>query len=926
MAPAPTAPRNLKLTVESSTSIKASWTKPLKINGVFKRYVVMYGLSKDSLSKSFYSFTTEYSLAPLDEFTTYYVQVHAETSVTGLSSDIISARTNEDAPSSAPIIDRKETKAEDAHTIRVKWNEIAKEDQNGFILGYAVLYKEKGQQNSFRLNTTSTDTIIRRLKPYTEYCIQVQGFTKAGESPFSPCFDVRTLDKGPSQPLNVQVQAVSSVSILVKWDAPAHPNGEIKEYIIFYGTSYDVQTNERKVTGSSPELTPSAAPRNFQVNSSSSLALDISWGAIPIEKRNGKLLGYYIYYRVDGSAVEYNKTVGPDKLSDQLTGLEFTTYVIRIAGYTVAGVGLSTRSMSQQPKAGSPGSPKDFRAQVITANEVDLTWKEPVNSNGIVRFYYIKIYNTETGLQFGKLINESAFKQSNMQQHNKLISDLKYFTDYTFTIQAVTVKPGEMANATARTEEGVPSQPRDVAKKLEKGEISVTVTWKDPKDHNGIITMYTVYFEGKRAYDPSFTDNHEIVSGNTSRSTEIGIAMLKPGTEYSIYVKAKTVKGYGAESDRVWLKRPSKRPPPPKRPQVVEADVTTTTITISLSPSNDTNGEIIRHQIIVEMLETARARRETTTLPGNIYGFEEAETNGDRFYIAAMFERRKLPAEFVLGNGKTYGGYENVPLKPGTRYKVRHQIIVEMLETARARRETTSLPVNIYDFEEAETNGDRFYIAAMFERRKLPAEFVLGNGKTYGGYENVPLKPGTRYKVYVRGVTERDGAVSQYAVGCFFFQKWLYGEPAAISLPETECVVDVLFLTNHGKLEGNKIDESPVVKEGDNMVGVIAGVLGVLILIVIAIIAFHLYQRSNRPPNANLNVESQNEEFELRRSNARVTTVESDQTQENLTLVPVGVTTQLMVSESNEHHILETEESSLRRNRPVFTRNDGAFE
>ncbi|XP_022804808.1 uncharacterized protein LOC111342028 isoform X2 [Stylophora pistillata] len=58
-------------------------------------------------------------------------------------------------------------------------------------------------------------------------------------------------------------------------------------------------------------------------------------------------------------------------------------------------------------------------------------------------------------------------------------------------------------------------------------------------------------------------------------------------------------------------------------------------------------------------------------------------------------------------------------------------------------------------------------------------------------------------------------------------------------------------------------DELPVVKEGDNMVGVIAGVLGVLILIVIAIIASHLYQRSNRPPNANLNVESQKKEFEM---------------------------------------------------------------
>ena len=84
-----------------------------------------------------------------------------------------------------------------------------------------------------------------------------------------------------------------------------------------------------------------------------------------------------------------------------------------------------------------------------------------------------------------------------------------------------------------------------------------------------------------------------------------------------------------------------------------------------------------------------------------------------------------------------------------------------MLGTARARRETSALPEYIYGFKEAQTNGDRFYIAAVFERRKLPVEFVLGNGKTYGGYENAPLKPGTRYKVHVRGVTERNGVSTQ---------------------------------------------------------------------------------------------------------------------------------------------------------------------
>ena len=84
------------MTVESSTVIKASWTAPLKLNGVFKRYVLRYGLSKDSINKQVYLTTTEYLLAPLDEFSTYYVQVHAETAVSGPASSILSAKTKED--------------------------------------------------------------------------------------------------------------------------------------------------------------------------------------------------------------------------------------------------------------------------------------------------------------------------------------------------------------------------------------------------------------------------------------------------------------------------------------------------------------------------------------------------------------------------------------------------------------------------------------------------------------------------------------------------------------------------------------------------------------------------------------------------------------------------------------------------------------
>ena len=92
-------------------------------------------------------------------------------------------------------MDAQETRAEDAHTIRVKWNEINKRDQNGIILGYNVYYNAKGQLQAF-LVTTATNTIITGLKPFTEYCIKVTGYTKVGDSPEGNCFFVKTADSG----------------------------------------------------------------------------------------------------------------------------------------------------------------------------------------------------------------------------------------------------------------------------------------------------------------------------------------------------------------------------------------------------------------------------------------------------------------------------------------------------------------------------------------------------------------------------------------------------------------------------------------------------------------------------------------------------------------------------------------------------------
>ena len=91
------------------------------------------------------------------------------------------------------------TKAEDAHTIRVVWEEIPEKDQNGIITGYTVFYNETGQSQYFSENATASQTSasIGGLKPFTKYCIKVAGYTKVGRSPLTdPCYEVETLQKG----------------------------------------------------------------------------------------------------------------------------------------------------------------------------------------------------------------------------------------------------------------------------------------------------------------------------------------------------------------------------------------------------------------------------------------------------------------------------------------------------------------------------------------------------------------------------------------------------------------------------------------------------------------------------------------------------------------------------------------------------------
>ena len=97
-----------------------------------------------------------------------------------------------------------------------------------------------------------------------------------------------------------------------------------------------------------------------------------------------------------------------------------------------------------------PSAPTKFSGKVLSDKEILITWEEPVNANGIIRSYHIRVYDTKSGREaFGKIVT----KEGNNGQ-SLLVSNLKPYTNFNFTIQAKTIEPGEMVYFTAKTLEG----------------------------------------------------------------------------------------------------------------------------------------------------------------------------------------------------------------------------------------------------------------------------------------------------------------------------------------------------------------------------------------------------------------------------------------------------------------------------------------
>ncbi|KAI4815251.1 hypothetical protein KUCAC02_005404, partial [Chaenocephalus aceratus] len=239
-------PQDVLLEPTSPQSIKVSWKPPQKHlqNGVIRGYQVGYREYSPGGSHQFTILSLDTSgdtmesimLDNLKKFTQYSVVVQAANRAgTGPSSQQVVVKTLEDVPSRSPENVLAVAKAPEV--ISLSWMPLSRDDLNGNLQGYRVIYWANlpdGELGEIRNVTTNQPSLeLDGLEKYTNYSIPGVSLHQRGDGVRSEQIYVRTKEDVPGPPAGVKAAAASGSVVFVSWLPPLKFNGIIRKYIVF---------------------------------------------------------------------------------------------------------------------------------------------------------------------------------------------------------------------------------------------------------------------------------------------------------------------------------------------------------------------------------------------------------------------------------------------------------------------------------------------------------------------------------------------------------------------------------------------------------------------------------------------------------------------------------------------------------------------
>uniref|UniRef100_A0A3B3Z0A9 protein-tyrosine-phosphatase n=1 Tax=Poecilia mexicana TaxID=48701 RepID=A0A3B3Z0A9_9TELE len=373
---------------------------------------------------------------------------------------------------------------------------------------YIIQYRAKGPDSKYETvdSITTTRYSIGGLYPNTEYEIRVSAFNSIGQGPPSARVEARTGEQAPaSPPRNVQAQVISENTVMVRWEEPEEPNGQVKGYRVYYtmdpsrainewqihnvqdsvittiqnlvtSETYTIQVLAFTSVGDGPFSDPvhvkvlrgvPGQPGKFKVGKVTDTSIELTWEPTYTKE---KIVNYELLYKPVKFGSLEKLTFGP-RNSYTVEGLKANTeYSFSLAAISNKGIGAFTNELVQ--RTSQANVPRNFSVNLATKTSVLLTWDFPETSNP-----YRFIYNRQ------KMEVDARLKKA-------VIPNLQPDTSYDFKITAPEGNMGGLRHRiTAKTSPPITIRRPEIDQSRRETEATVTI----------ILNIYVVVVPLRRA-------------------------------------------------------------------------------------------------------------------------------------------------------------------------------------------------------------------------------------------------------------------------------------------------------------------------------------------------------------------------------------------------------------------------------------------
>ncbi|XP_071655648.1 phosphatidylinositol phosphatase PTPRQ isoform X3 [Patagioenas fasciata] len=575
----------------------------------------LHSASGDQYSVNILAEELSYVVKGLIPFTDYTISVSAFTAVGEGSPSVLMVRTQEQVPSSVQNISYKNITSS---SILLYWDPPA--NPNGKIIHYTVYAMELDTERAFHMVTSNNSLLMTGLKKYTKYKMRVAASTTIGESALSEENDVfvRTPEDEPdSPPQNVELINVTATEINLRWLPPEHPNGLVTHYEVLYSDSNDLFIKNTSSTSISlgemkpytlynisvraftrlghgnqssfpllvrtSETVPDSAPENITYRNISSMEIELSF--LPPSTPNGIVQTYTVYLkRTNGTE---QRVINTTLLTLRITDLKkYTEYTVEVSASTTMGEGLLSAPLHILTDEDAPSSPPEsLSVKQLSGVTVKLSWKPPLEPNGIILYYTVYVWNkmskrsanvTETSLEFTDLENNS--------EYSAYLTASTRFGDGNIKSDTITF----------RTSEGAPSDPPKDVVYRNLTSTSIRLFWSPPQKPNGNIRYYSVYFKNNSGiFIQNFTSYGNDNNVDVSQSAVLdGLAKY---SHYTLWLTASTAFGDGNKTSEIIDVYTDQDIPDGSVENLVYQNISSSSVNVSWLPPSQPNGLVFFH-------------------------------------------------------------------------------------------------------------------------------------------------------------------------------------------------------------------------------------------------------------------------------------------------------------------------------------------